>query len=69
MGHLEYERLTLDNEYRRDLAKGLDTAMPKDYYPDDDPENKPVLSWRAHGNALYSNWVNYYVYQLTPYEF
>ncbi|MCR4840361.1 MAG: homoserine O-succinyltransferase [Lachnospiraceae bacterium] len=69
MGHLEYERLTLDNEYRRDLAKGLDTAMPKDYYPDDDPDNKPVLSWRAHGNALYSNWVNYYVYQLTPYEF
>lgn len=68
MGHPEYDRLTLDAEYRRDVGKGLEIQVPKNYYPQDNPENKPVLSWRAHANALYSNWLNYYVYQMTPYE-
>lgn len=69
MGHPEYDRLTLDKEYKRDLAKGLDIALPKNYYPNDNPKERPKLQWRAHGNALYSNWLNYYVYQQTPYEF
>lgn len=67
-GHPEYDRVTLDKEYKRDIAKGLEIAIPKNYYPDDNPENKPVLSWRAHSNAIYTNWLNYYVYQNTPYE-
>ncbi len=67
-GHLEYDRMTLDTEYKRDLGKGLDIAMPKNYYPGNDPEQKPVLSWRAHCNTMYSNWLNYYVYQATPYD-
>ena len=69
MGHPEYDRLTLDKEYKRDLAKGIDIALPKNYYPGDDCERRPELLWRSHGNALYSNWLNYYVYQQTPYEF
>ncbi len=69
MGHPEYDRITLDKEYKRDLCKGIDIAMPKNYYPDDDPAVRPNLQWRSHGNALYSNWLNYYVYQQTPYEF
>ena len=69
MGHPEYDRLTLDKEYKRDLAKGLDIALPKNYYPNDNSKERPKLQWRAHGNALYSNWLNYYVYQQTPYEF
>lgn len=69
MGHPEYDRLTLDKEYKRDKAKGLDIALPKNYYPGDDWELRPELLWRSHGNALYSNWLNYYVYQQTPYEF
>ncbi len=68
MGHPEYDRVTLDKEYKRDLAKGIDPEIPKDYYPDNDPEKEPVLSWRGHANTLYTNWVNYYVYQVTPYE-
>lgn len=67
-GHPEYDRVTLDKEYKRDLAKGMTIAMPKNYYPNDDPNQLPVLSWRAHSNALYTNWLNYYVYQNTPYE-
>ena len=67
MGHPEYDRVTLDTEYKRDLAKGLDIQLPKNYYPGDDPEQKPLLMWRAHGNTLYTNWLNYYVYQITPY--
>ncbi len=67
MGHPEYDRFTLDNEYKRDRSKGLDTAVPKNYYPFDNPENRPVLSWRSHANILYTNWLNYYVYQATPY--
>ncbi len=66
-GHLEYDRLTLDSEYHRDLKKGINPSIPVNYYKDDDPSNKPLLTWRAHSNALYSNWLNYYVYQQTPY--
>lgn len=68
MGHPEYDRMTLDNEYKRDLGKGLQIALPRNYYPNDDPTQRPLLQWRAHGNNLYSNWLNYYVYQVTPYE-
>ena len=69
MGHPEYDRITLDKEYRRDTGKGIDIAVPKNYYPDDDPAKRPHLQWRSHGNILYSNWLNYYVYQQTPYDF
>ncbi len=69
MGHPEYDRLTLDKEYKRDLGKGMDIAMPKNYYPQDDAAQRPKLQWRSHGNILYSNWLNYYVYQQTPYDF
>ncbi len=68
MGHPEYDRITLDGEYKRDLAKGLEIEVPKNYYENDDPRNKPYLTWRAHANNLYSNWLNYYVYQVTPYD-
>lgn len=68
MGHPEYDRMTLDKEYRRDKDKGLPIDVPKNYYPQDDPEQRPNLQWRAHCNTLYSNWLNYYVYQVTPYE-
>ena len=67
-GHPEYDRVTLDGEYKRDLAKGLPIEIPKNYYKDDDPNNKPLLTWRAHANNLYTNWLNYYVYQSTPYD-
>ena len=66
--HPEYDRLTLDKEYKRDLAKGMEIAMPENYYPDDDPSRKPLLTWRATSAALYANWINYYVYQVTPYD-
>ncbi|MHB8130843.1 MAG: homoserine O-acetyltransferase MetA [Mobilitalea sp.] len=68
MGHPEYDRISLDKEYKRDVAKGLDIALPKNYYPEDQPEYRPNLVWRAHANAMYTNWLNYYVYQVTPYE-
>ncbi|HCL02817.1 MAG TPA: homoserine O-succinyltransferase, partial [Lachnoclostridium phytofermentans] len=68
MGHPEYDRITLDNEYKRDVNKGLEIQLPKNYYPSDDSMKRPNLSWRAHANALYTNWLNYYVYQVTPYE-
>ena len=68
MGHPEYDRVTLDKEYQRDIGKGIPIQLPKNYYPDDDPDNKPRLLWRAHANTLYANWINYYVYQLTPYS-
>ena len=60
--------MTLNNEYRRDVDKGLDIAVPQNYYPNDDPNEKPRLLWRAHANTLYTNWLNYYVYQNTPYD-
>lgn len=67
-GHPEYDRYTLRNEYFRDLNKGLPIQIPRNYFPDDDPEKRPLLQWRGHSNSLYSNWLNYYVYQVTPYE-
>lgn len=67
-GHPEYDRFTLNNEYYRDLKKGLPIQIPQHYYPEDDPTQKPLLQWRSHSNNLYSNWLNYYVYQTTPYE-
>lgn len=67
MGHSEYDRLTLQEEYFRDKKKGLDIEIPKNYFPNDDPTQKPHLQWRSHSNNLYSNWLNYYVYQITPY--
>jgi homoserine O-succinyltransferase len=67
-GHLEYNPLTLKNEYERDLAKGLDTDVPQNYFPGDDPGREPVIRWRAHSSLLFSNWLNYYVYQVTPYD-
>lgn len=69
MGHPEYDRMTLHNEYVRDKEKGLPIDLPLNYYPDDDPTQRPMLQWRSHGNILYANWLNYYVYQQTPYEF
>ena len=68
MGHAEYDRNTLRDEYTRDAKKGLGTALPINYFPGDDPSGKPLLEWRAHSYLLYSNWLNYYVYQLTPYD-
>ena len=68
MGHPEYDRVTLDGEYKRDLGKGLPIEMPENYYRDNNPENGPLLLWRAHANNLYTNWLNYYVYQSTPYD-
>ncbi len=67
-GHPEYDQYTLDKEYRRDLMAGKPITCPKNYYPHDDIANPPLVSWRAHANLLYSNWLNYFVYQSTPYE-
>ena len=68
VGHLEYDADTLANEYFRDVNKGLDIAVPKNYFPNDDPTKPPVVTWRAAGQLLYTNWLNYYVYQATPYD-
>ena len=68
LGHLEYDRLTLDREYKRDLAKGLNPKIPDNYYTDNDTQIRPYLTWRATSNCLYSNWLNYCVYQTTPYD-
>lgn len=67
-GHQEYAPNTLDNEYRRDLGTRNDVELPKNYYRDDDPAKGPVVTWRAHANLLFANWINYYVYQETPYN-
>ena len=67
-GHSEYSPNTLDTEYKRDLSKGLDIEMPKNYYKDDDPNSEPLVRWRAHANLLFANWLNYYVYQETPFD-
>ncbi len=67
-GHMEYDKYTLRNEYERDLAKGLDIDVPKNYFFEDDPNNDVVFRWRAHAQLLFSNWLNYYVYQDTPYD-
>ncbi len=68
IGHLEYDADTLSTEYFRDVKKGMDTAIPENYFPDDDPGKPPKVTWRASGQLLYSNWLNYYVYQATPYD-
>lgn len=67
-GHPEYGRMQLRREYERDKKKGIDIDLPKNYFPDDDPGKRPPLVWRAHANNLYTNWLNYYVYQSTPYD-
>ena len=67
-GHLEYSPNTLDNEYKRDIGIRDDVALPKNYYRNDDPEQGPKVTWRSHANLFYTNWVNYYVYQETPYN-
>lgn len=67
-GHPEYDRMTLDGEYHRDLAKGINPEIPCNYYVNNDPFTVPVLCWRNMANTLYTNWLNYYVYQTTPYE-
>lgn len=67
-GHSEYNPNTLKNEYERDIAKGLPIDIPKNYFPGDNPGAEPVVKWRAHANLLFSNWLNYYVYQETPYD-
>ncbi len=67
-GHSEYDPDTLAKEYFRDVEKGIDISVPKNYFPNDDPKNPPLVSWRAHANLLFSNWLNYFVYQTTPYD-
>lgn len=67
-GHSEYDPLTLKREYDRDVSKGLPISVPKNYFPGDNPNQKPLVRWRSHANLLYANWLNYYVYQLTPYD-
>lgn len=68
MCHLEYDANTLALEYQRDLAKGMDQHVPYNYFPDDDPTKAPIVNWRSAGQLLFSNWLNYYVYQTTPYD-
>jgi homoserine O-succinyltransferase/O-acetyltransferase len=67
-GHLEYDPLTLKGEYERDVSKGLPIHIPANYYPGDDPTQPPLVRWRGHANLLFANWLNYYVYQVTPYN-
>ena len=67
-GHSEYETTTLMTEYDRDVSKGLSVNVPKNYFPEDDPSREPLVKWRGHANLLFSNWLNYYVYQETPFD-
>ena len=67
-GHSEYDAETLKNEYDRDVSQGKPIKIPVNYFPNDDPTKAPVVSWRAHANLIYSNWLNYFVYQTTPYD-
>ena len=67
MGQPAYDRVTLAGEYKRDSDKGLPIEVPKNYFKNDDPDTRPLLMWRAHANNLYTNWLNYYVYQTTPF--
>lgn len=68
VGHSEYEPDCLKNEYERDLKAGLNPAIPENYFPNDDPTQEPIITWKSHGNLLFNNWLNYYVYQATPYN-
>ncbi len=67
-GHSEYDANTLRDEYLRDKEKGLNPSIPKHYFPNDDPSRRPIVRWRSHANLLFSNWLNYFVYQITPYD-
>ena len=67
-GHSEYDADTLKNEYLRDLSQGKPIAVPENYFPDNDPSKPPLVSWRGHAHLLFSNWLNYFVYQSTPYD-
>ena len=67
-GHLEYDTNTLANEYARDVGKGIEPAFPLNYYPGDDARYDPILSWRSYSTLIFTNWLNYYVYQQTPYD-
>ena len=68
MGHAEYDRDTLYKEYKRDVAAGIDIQVPANYFPDDDPDKMPLVKWRSCAHLLYTNWLNYCVYQTTPYD-
>lgn len=68
MGHSEYDADTLAKEYFRDLGKGLDPKIPAHYFPDDDPSKEPMITWRAYSTLIYTNWLNYFVYQTTPFD-
>ena len=67
-GHAEYEPLSLKSEYERDRSTGLNPPVPENYFPNDDPSRQPIVTWKSHGNLLFANWLNYYVYQLTPFD-
>lgn len=67
-GHMEYDAETLGAEYRRDVDRGMEIAVPRNYFPGDNPGNSPLVTWRAHANLFFSNWLNFYVYQETPFE-
>ncbi|MDD3428762.1 MAG: homoserine O-succinyltransferase [Oscillospiraceae bacterium] len=67
-GHPEYDACTLSNEYHRDLEKGINPSLPQHYFPNDNPDNPPIVMWRSYAQLLYTNWLNYYVYQTTPYD-
>lgn len=67
-GHSEYDPMSLNDEYVRDINKGMEIDIPKNYFPGDDPKNPPIVKWRGHANLLYANWLNYYVYQETPFD-
>ena len=67
-GHSEYSPLTLDFEYHRDLEKGINPSIPKNYYRNNKVEDGPIVRWKSHANLLFSNWLNYFVYQETPYD-
>lgn len=68
IGHSEYEPLCLKDEYERDLKAGLNPSIPENYFPGDDPSQQPLVTWKSHGNLLFNNWLNYYVYQMTPFD-
>ena len=68
MGHSEYDADTLKNEYLRDLAKGMNPKIPEHYFSKNDPNKKPIVRWRSHAHLLFANWLNYFVYQITPYN-